>query len=271
MFIKNKRNSLTLTHTTQDKQNRNRGWYSYCSSLFLPLSIDTTGGEVNNNTTMAPQHLTFVNTLFILSLFSLLYLISSPSFFTSPTLHLQHLESSSPSTTTTTKSNFELCPSNYTNYCPCEDPKRQKLFPNRKWFRKERHCPKSNERLRCLIPIPVGYQKPFPWPQSKNSAWLSNVPFTKLVEYKKSQNWVRLEGDRFVFPGGGTSFPEGVKGYVDALNCLLPVPLKSGHIRTALDVGCGVSNCLSVIVALSFFFWFYCVLNILVYVIYWSM
>lgn len=90
--------------------------------------------------------------------------------------------------------------------------------------------------------MPVGYQKPFPWPQSKDSAWLNNVPFTKLVEYKKSQNWVRLEGDRFVFPGGGTSFPEGVKGYVDALNRLLPVPLESGHIRTALDVGCGVSN-----------------------------
>ena len=87
----------------------------------------------------------------------------------------------------------------------------------------------------------MGYQSPFPWPESKDSAWFSNVPFPKLVEYKKSQNWVRLEGERFVFPGGGTSFPEGVKGYVDALKRVLPVPLESGDIRTALDVGCGVS------------------------------
>ncbi|XP_061367632.1 probable methyltransferase PMT19 isoform X2 [Gastrolobium bilobum] len=144
----------------------------------------------------------FLNILlftFTLFLCSLLYLFSSSFFTSSPFLNHQPLESS-------TKSHFEFCPSNYTNYCPCQDPIRQKRFPNRKWFRKERHCPESSERLRCLIPSPVGYQKPLPWPQS------------------------------------GTSFPEGVKGYVDALNRLLPVPLESGVIRTALDVGYGVAS-----------------------------
>ncbi|TKY50548.1 methyltransferase PMT19 [Spatholobus suberectus] len=71
-------------------------------------------------------------------------------------------------------------------------------------------------------------------------AWFNNVPFPKLTEYKKSQNWVALRGDRFVFPGGGTSFINGVKGYVDAISRL--VPLKSGKIRTVLDVGCGVAS-----------------------------
>ncbi|XP_054805011.1 probable methyltransferase PMT19 [Prosopis cineraria] len=135
---------------------------------------------------------------------------------------------------------FEFCPDNYTNYCPCQDPRRQKRFSNFMWFRKERHCPNISERLRCLIPKPLDYQKPFTWPESKDTAWFSNVPFPKLAEYKKSQNWVRLEGDRFAFPGGGTSFPEGVKGYVDTLNRILP--LESGDIRTALDVGCGVAS-----------------------------
>lgn len=107
------------------------------------------------------------------------------------------------------------------------------------WFRKERHCPNISERLSCLIPKPLNYRKPYPWPQSKDKAWFNNVPFPKLAEYKKSQNWVTLKGDLFVFPGGGTSFPNGVKGYVDALNRILP--LDSGHIRTVLDVGCGVS------------------------------
>ncbi|XP_057436614.1 probable methyltransferase PMT19 isoform X2 [Lotus japonicus] len=167
--------------------------------------------------------------LFPLISFYLLYTISSSSY------QQQQLKS-------LTISNFEFCPSNYTSYCPCEDPKRQKRFPNKRWFRKERHCPQSNERLTCLIPKPVGYRRPFPWPESKESAWFSNVPFPKLAEYKKSQNWVRLEGDRFVFPGGGTSFPEGVKGYVDALKSILPVSLESGDIRTVLDVGCGVAS-----------------------------
>lgn len=66
------------------------------------------------------------------------------------------------------------------------------------------------------------------------------MPFLKLTEYKKTQNWVRLEGDRLVFPGGGTSFPKGVKGYVDEIKRV--VPIKSGDIRTVLDVGCGVAS-----------------------------
>jgi len=174
----------------------------------------------------------YLNIFFITTFFIFLYIITS-SFFTSPlTLHQQN---------STKISHFEFCSTNYTNYCPCEDPKRQKKFPKKNYFRKERHCPQNNERLTCLIPKPIGYKKPFPWPNSKDNAWFSNVPFTKLVDYKKSQNWIRLDGDRFVFPGGGTSFPDGVKGYVDDLKKLLPVDLESGRIRTVLDVGCGVS------------------------------
>ncbi|KAK7295839.1 hypothetical protein RJT34_18751 [Clitoria ternatea] len=177
-----------------------------------------------------PSFLKILSTLFFIS--SIFYVVSYSSFFTSPFFFDKHLQ----------KSHFDLCPSNYTNYCPCEDPIRQRRFPKTQLLRKERHCPPSNERLRCLIPSPMGYQSPLPWPQSKDSAWFSNVPYPKLVEYKKSQNWIRLEGDRFVFPGGGTSFPDGVKGYVDAINGLLPLSLESGHIRTVLDVGCGVAS-----------------------------
>ena len=70
-------------------------------------------------------------------------------------------------------------------------------------------------------------------------AWYHNVPSKKLTVVKKSQNWVRLEGDYLIFPGGGTSFPKGVQAYLKFINKVLP--LKSGRIRTALDIGCGVS------------------------------
>lgn len=106
---------------------------------------------------------------------------------------------------------------------------------------RERHCPTTaGEILRCLVPMPVGYKKPFPWPKSRAEAWFSNVPFKRLTESKKQQNWVRLAGDRLVFPGGGTSFQKGVKGYIDLLKKI--VPLQSGAIRTALDTGCGVAS-----------------------------
>ncbi|KAF3455418.1 hypothetical protein FNV43_RR00043 [Rhamnella rubrinervis] len=40
--------------------------------------------------------------------------------------------------------------------------------------------------------------------------------------------------------GGGTSFRQGVKGYVEEIKKVLP--LTSGSIRTVLDVGCGVAS-----------------------------
>ena len=134
---------------------------------------------------------------------------------------------------------FSFCAKNFTDYCPCQDPLRERQFGGERGLRKERHCPGSSERLRCLVPRPAGYRRPFPWPKSRDYAWFKNVPFPRLTEYKKSQNWIRLQGDRFVFPGGGTSFPKGVKGYVDEIKQI--VPLKSGNIRTVLDTGCGVS------------------------------
>uniref|UniRef100_A0A5B7BLC1 Methyltransferase n=1 Tax=Davidia involucrata TaxID=16924 RepID=A0A5B7BLC1_DAVIN len=135
---------------------------------------------------------------------------------------------------------FKYCPKNFTNYCPCQDPKRETQFTTEKIFHRERHCPGIAEALRCLVPTPVGYRRPFPWPKSRDHAWFNNVPFPRLTVSKKNQNWVRLEGDKLFFPGGGTSFPMGVKGYIDLLKQL--VPLKSGNIRTVLDIGCGVAS-----------------------------
>ncbi|KAK4752429.1 hypothetical protein SAY87_021227 [Trapa incisa] len=137
---------------------------------------------------------------------------------------------------------LEFCPKNFTHYCPCQDSQREKRFPAEKFFYRERHCPQSEaEKLRCLVPDPVGYRNPFAWPKSRDYAWFRNVPFPKLTVYKKTQNWVRLEGkDRLFFPGGGTSFPLGANGYVDLINKV--VPLKSGSVRTVLDVGCGVAS-----------------------------
>ncbi|KAK0608111.1 hypothetical protein LWI29_025652 [Acer saccharum] len=135
---------------------------------------------------------------------------------------------------------FELCPKNSTNYMPCHDSSREINFTRNRFFYRERHCPGAHQRLKCLLPKPAGYKKPFSWPQSRDYAWFNNVPFKKLTVYKKSQNWVRLQGNRLVFPGGGTSFPMGVKGYVDVIRRI--VPLKSGTIRNVLDVGCGVAS-----------------------------
>ncbi|XP_021291245.1 probable methyltransferase PMT19 isoform X2 [Herrania umbratica] len=136
--------------------------------------------------------------------------------------------------------NLSFCSANFTNYLPCHDPHRERRFSVLRFSHRERHCPESDEKVRCLIPRPKGYKKPFPWPQSRDFAWFKNVPFKRLAQYKKAQNWVRLEGDKLVFPGGGTSFPKGVKGYIEEINKVLP--LKSGKIRTVLDVGCGVAS-----------------------------
>ena len=47
--------------------------------------------------------------------------------------------------------------------------------------------------------------------------WYSNVPHPGLTTYKKEQNWVQMKGDKLIFPGGGTQFKHGVRGYIDFL------------------------------------------------------
>lgn len=56
---------------------------------------------------------------------------------------------------------------------------------------------------------------------------------------KAVQNWIRYEGDKFRFPGGGTMFPNGADAYIDDIGKL--INLNDGSIRTAIDTGCGVS------------------------------
>ncbi|KAG9447134.1 hypothetical protein H6P81_013262 [Aristolochia fimbriata] len=149
-----------------------------------------------------------------------------------------HRSPSLPSNPSTHLPALELCPENFTHYCPCQDLTRMKrFFEKGNVVYKERHCPGKEEVVRCLIPKPRGYRTPFPWPASRDVAWFPNVPFKTLTETKGSQNWVRLEGRKLVFPGGGTSFQAGVKGYVEQIRRF--VPLKKGTIRTVLDIGCG--------------------------------
>uniref|UniRef100_A0A1D1ZKE9 Methyltransferase n=2 Tax=Anthurium amnicola TaxID=1678845 RepID=A0A1D1ZKE9_9ARAE len=133
-----------------------------------------------------------------------------------------------------------FCDLNFTDYCPCQDPTRERRFITQNLVHRERHCPGVDERVRCRVPRPDGYRTPVRWPESRDYIWFANVPSKRLTEAKKDQHWVRVEGDRLVFPGGGTSFPGGVEGYVAGMAKV--VPLKTGEVRTVLDIGCGVAS-----------------------------
>ena len=47
-----------------------------------------------------------------------------------------------------------------------------------------------------------------------------------------------MEGEYFIFPGGGTMFPDGAVQYIEKLGQYIPI--SEGSLRTALDMGCGV-------------------------------
>jgi len=51
---------------------------------------------------------------------------------------------------------------------------------------------------------------------------------------------MKHEGSYFIFPGGGTMFPDGAEQYIEKLSQY--VPLKTGVLRTGLDMGCGVAS-----------------------------
>lgn len=138
---------------------------------------------------------------------------------------------------------FPPCDMSFSEYTPCQDRQRGRKFDRKMMKYRERHCPKKEELIRCLIPAPPNYKAPFKWPQSRDYAWYANIPHKELSIEKANQNWIQVEGDRFRFPGGGTMFPRGADAYIDDINEL--IPLSDGTIRTAVDTGCGVSTSLS--------------------------
>ncbi|MCL7032118.1 hypothetical protein MKW94_001851 [Papaver nudicaule] len=135
---------------------------------------------------------------------------------------------------------FPPCDIKYSEYTPCEDLTRSLKFDRDRLIYKERHCPEKEELLKCRIPAPFGYKSPFKWPQSRDFAWFANAPHKHLTVAKAVQNWIRYEGDRFRFPGGGTMFTKGADKYIDDIGKL--INLKDGSIRTAIDTGCGVAS-----------------------------
>ncbi|KAH9320963.1 hypothetical protein KI387_015602 [Taxus chinensis] len=140
-----------------------------------------------------------------------------------------------------TATTFEECGMEYQDYTPCTDPQRWRKYDMHRLAFRERHCPPVSERIECLVPPPKGYKLPIRWPKSKDECWYRNVPYEWINNQKSNQNWVRKEGEKFLFPGGGTMFPRGVSEYVDRMEELIP-GMKDGTVRTALDTGCGVAS-----------------------------
>ncbi|KAG4398211.1 hypothetical protein AAZX31_08G001100 [Glycine max] len=139
--------------------------------------------------------------------------------------------------------NWKLC--NVTagpDYIPCLDNlKAIKSLPSTKHYEhRERQCPKESPT--CLVPLPEGYKRPIEWPKSREKIWYSNVPHTKLAEYKGHQNWVKVTGEYLTFPGGGTQFKHGALHYIDTIQQSVPDIAWGNRSRVILDVGCGVAS-----------------------------
>ncbi|EXC19389.1 putative methyltransferase PMT11 [Morus notabilis] len=139
---------------------------------------------------------------------------------------------------------FKLCPSSKSEYIPCLDNEGAiwRLKSTERGEKFERHCPKADRVLNCLVPPPKKYKSPIPWPQSRDQVWYNNVPHKRLVDDKGGQNWVSLKGDKFTFPGGGTQFIHGADQYLDHISKMVPDIAFGRNTRVVLDVGCGVAS-----------------------------
>lgn len=135
---------------------------------------------------------------------------------------------------------IESCPVEEVDQMPCEDPRRNSQLDRYMNFYRERHCPEPGEWLLCLVPSPQGYRVRIPWPESLHKIWHDNMPYNKIAERKGHQGWMTEEGPYFIFPGGGTMFPDGAEKYIEKLGQFIPI--KKGILRTALDMGCGVAS-----------------------------
>ncbi|XP_073127019.1 probable pectin methyltransferase QUA3 isoform X1 [Henckelia pumila] len=135
---------------------------------------------------------------------------------------------------------IDSCPSEMVDHMPCEDPKISSQLSREMNFYRERHCPPLEETPLCLIPPPRGYRVSVQWPESLHKIWHDNMPYDKIADRKGHQGWMKKEGPYFIFPGGGTMFPDGAVQYIEKLKQYIPIA--SGDLRTALDMGCGVAS-----------------------------
>uniref|UniRef100_A0A5B6YPN1 Methyltransferase n=1 Tax=Davidia involucrata TaxID=16924 RepID=A0A5B6YPN1_DAVIN len=135
---------------------------------------------------------------------------------------------------------IESCPADAVDHMPCEDPRRNSQLSREMNYYRERHCPPPEETPLCLIPPPEGYHIPVHWPESLHKIWHSNMPHNKIADRKGHQGWMKEEGPYFIFPGGGTMFPDGAEQYIEKLKQYIPIA--GGVLRTALDMGCGVAS-----------------------------
>ncbi|CAI9101717.1 OLC1v1039109C1 [Oldenlandia corymbosa var. corymbosa] len=132
------------------------------------------------------------------------------------------------------------CPAEMVDHMPCEDPRINSQLSRDMNFYRERHCPAPEETPLCLIPPPKDYRVSVQWPESLNKIWHDNMPYNKIADRKGHQGWMKREGPYFIFPGGGTMFPDGAIQYIEKLKQYIPIA--GGVLRTALDMGCGVAS-----------------------------
>jgi SAM-dependent methyltransferase len=134
----------------------------------------------------------------------------------------------------------DVCVNGDVDYMPCEDPTRNSVLSREMNFYRERQCPGVDERAVCLVPAPSGYRVPIQWPESLHKIWHENMPYNKIADRKGHQGWMKRDGPYFIFPGGGTMFPDGATQYIAKLKQYIPI--SGGTLRTALDMGCGVAS-----------------------------
>ncbi|KAL0464748.1 UNVERIFIED_CONTAM: putative methyltransferase PMT13 [Sesamum latifolium] len=135
---------------------------------------------------------------------------------------------------------IDACPADMVDHMPCEDPRINSQLSREMNYYRERHCPRPEETPLCLIPPPEGYRVPVQWPDSLHKIWHDNMPYNKIADRKGHQGWMKREGPHFIFPGGGTMFPDGAVQYIEKLKQYIPIA--GGTLRTALDMGCGVAS-----------------------------
>ncbi|CAI5942853.1 unnamed protein product [Closterium sp. NIES-65] len=140
------------------------------------------------------------------------------------------------------KFRWPSCGGNRTDWVPCLDNEKaiKALRTNKHYEHRERHCPLPGEMEKCLVPLPKGYKAHVPWPESRDQVWYDNVPHPGLASYKKDQNWVAMEGDKLVFPGGGTQFTHGATGYINFVQKAFSDVAWGRRVRVVLGMGCGV-------------------------------
>ncbi|XP_020524861.1 probable methyltransferase PMT11 isoform X3 [Amborella trichopoda] len=125
------------------------------------------------------------------------------------------------------------------NYVPCRDNFHgvKKILSVSRGKSFDRYCPSESNLWFCLVPSPINYKLPLPWPESLSEVWIGNFPPSTLVRDGIKRNFFTQNKEKLRVQDDTQAHE--LSKYLSKIH---PNVTPGVHIKIILDVGSGLGR-----------------------------